>query len=287
MAKYNPVNIAYKEFIPATGINENLPPLIFLHGLTGCKESWEDIPQILADKTNRKAYAIDARDHGDSPRTEEFNFDLNVDDLLHFMDTKNISKAVLIGQSMGGLTATNTALRSPDRVEMLFSEDMYIKKIPQEVLNSITALQKMLTQSMQSIPSNLTEEEALNFLIDSMIQNAPKEFAGLIKKDHLESLKTIFKKNSEGKYGLKANQDKIFEAIQNAETLMKDPSGHFDGPAYFLYGSISPFQVDKEEDHIKKHFPRAELIEFKDASHNVHGDCYEKYIDTILQRIQK
>lgn len=58
-----------------------------------------------------QSYSVDARNHGDSEWNDYFNFDVNVDDLLHFMDVLGIRKAILVGHSMGGKTAIKTALK--------------------------------------------------------------------------------------------------------------------------------------------------------------------------------
>lgn len=62
-----------------------------------------------------QVYAVDARNHGDSDWNDFFNFDINVDDLLYTMDSLSIPKAVLVGHSMGGITALRTALKAVSR----------------------------------------------------------------------------------------------------------------------------------------------------------------------------
>ncbi|GFT05062.1 hypothetical protein NPIL_9701, partial [Nephila pilipes] len=56
------------------------------------------------------AYALDARNHGRSERSEEFHIRYLVKDLFCFMEDMNIPKAVLVGHSMGGQIAYKAAL---------------------------------------------------------------------------------------------------------------------------------------------------------------------------------
>jgi len=286
MADFVPVHIAYKEFTPANGTDESLSPVIFLHGMTASKEYWDDIPQVIADKTKRKAYAIDARNHGDSDHTDDFSFDTNVDDLFHFMDNMNIPKAVLVGHSMGSLTSTNAALRKPERVEMVFSEDMFVKKIPQHAIDPLVGFLKVWMQIVPTIPSNLNETEAKIFALDAMFSKIPPESPQFARKDDLYKLKYSFKRTPTGGYDLKYNKETILRGISNIDTIMSEPSGQYCGPAYFLYGDLSPIQVGKEEENIRTHFPKAELIEFKGATHNVHVEFPDKFKETILQYLQ-
>ncbi|KFM70267.1 Abhydrolase domain-containing protein 11, partial [Stegodyphus mimosarum] len=100
MSSYVPVKLAYKTVEPTSGTGDK-SPIIFLHGCTASSDYWGDIPQTLANETKRKVYLLDARNHGDSEWSDVFNFDVNFNDLAYFMDTMNISKAVLLGHSMG------------------------------------------------------------------------------------------------------------------------------------------------------------------------------------------
>jgi len=284
MAKYVPVNIAHKVFNHTNRTDESLSPVIFLHGLAGSTENWDDIPQVVADETKRKVYALDARNHGDSGHSDDFNFDLNVDDLFHFMDNMNIPKAALVGQSMGGLTASNAALRKPERIEMIVSEDMHITKMPQPIIDTILSFFKLFMEILPNIPSNLNESEATKFAVDTFISKISPDTPFFDEsKAEMDKTTFSFKRTPAGGYDAKFNKEAIFRALSNAETLVSDPCGQFSGPAYFLYGELSPMQVGKGEDIIRKHFPNAELIEFEGANHNVHGEFPDKFKKTVLQ----
>ncbi|CAL1278451.1 unnamed protein product [Larinioides sclopetarius] len=111
MTKIEPVPLVYN-LVEPDGDAIDKPPVIFLHGLSASKEIWHDIPKTVANATKRKVYAVDSRNHGESPWSDVFNFDCNVDDLLHFMDTIRAPKAILIGHSMGGFTSIKTALKA-------------------------------------------------------------------------------------------------------------------------------------------------------------------------------
>lgn len=55
-------------------------------------------------------YALDARNHGDSPHSDNFSVPLMCEDVKHFMKSQDIERAVFIGHSMGGRTAMKLAL---------------------------------------------------------------------------------------------------------------------------------------------------------------------------------
>ncbi|XP_015929175.2 sn-1-specific diacylglycerol lipase ABHD11 [Parasteatoda tepidariorum] len=285
MAGYKPVKIAYKAFEPAGGSNDALAPVIFLHGVICSKEMWDDIPQTIANKTKRKAYVYDARNHGESESSEHYNYDLNVEDLFHFMNGLDIKKAVLVGHSMGGLTATDSALKKPDRVEMVFSEDMFIKKIPAQIVDDAVKYITVWTEVVRNLPKDLKESDAYNQAVDILYEKNPgtEMFS---PKEVLKKSKLLLKRKSDGGYDINFVKDPMLKSFRDPETLRTNPSGEFNGPAYFLYGGNSPFAVGNEESHIKKHFPKAELIEFEGASHSIHGEFPEKFVQTIVSRLQ-
>lgn len=55
--------------------------------------------------------AIDARNHGLSPKSPEHNYDVLAADLKALYDHLGINKAALIGHSMGGRVMINFALK--------------------------------------------------------------------------------------------------------------------------------------------------------------------------------
>jgi pimeloyl-ACP methyl ester carboxylesterase len=101
---------------------EKGPALVLLHGLGASWESW--LLNINAFAQDYRVFAPDLLYFGKSakPKTEPTNLDF-VNFVLAFMDTLGISRASLIGNSMGGAIAANTAIQQPSRVEHLVLAD--------------------------------------------------------------------------------------------------------------------------------------------------------------------
>ncbi|GFY29196.1 hypothetical protein TNCV_4723241 [Trichonephila clavipes] len=60
--RHSPVRLAYQVFEPKEGADDQLPPLIFQHGVIASKETWGVLPQILADRSKRKVnYILSSR----------------------------------------------------------------------------------------------------------------------------------------------------------------------------------------------------------------------------------
>ncbi|KFM70264.1 Abhydrolase domain-containing protein 11, partial [Stegodyphus mimosarum] len=287
MSKYVPVRLAYKTVEPVCGASDK-PPIIFLHALTASSDCWLDIPQTIANETKRKIYLLDARNHGDSEWSDEFDLDVYSIDLVQFMDTLNIPKAALLGHSMGGMTAIKTALKEKDRVEMIIVEDMTVRKFPKAVMDMMPKSLTLIQQATEQIPSDIDENDAKKFLFEYVHNQLPPEGKELLKRrDNDAHILTSLKRNPDGGYSLKANIKAILDAVKNTETLISEPNGLYDGPAYFIYGTYSPFVGEADEPYIREFFPNAEFQAIEGATHSVHTDCPQEFTDAVLKFLSK
>jgi pimeloyl-ACP methyl ester carboxylesterase len=104
--------------------------VIMLHGWTDTSRSFYPlIETLVADNTQFHIYALDQRGHGaasmpragDCAATPEDCFEMTDfrDDVLAFMDARDIETAHLVGHSLGTLVGQELALSDPDRVGSL------------------------------------------------------------------------------------------------------------------------------------------------------------------------
>jgi pimeloyl-ACP methyl ester carboxylesterase len=94
-------------------------PVVFVHGLGGCWQNWlENIPRIAAE--GRRVVAIDLPGHGYSemPR-DEISISLFGRAVNAVCDELDLGEVVIVGNSMGGFTAAETAIQFPERVERM------------------------------------------------------------------------------------------------------------------------------------------------------------------------
>jgi len=99
-------------------VGEGNIPVIFLHGYPFDKTMWQLQVDFL--KSSYRLIACDVRGFGKSTDEKDpLSIDLFGDDLIAFMDTLNINKAIVCGLSMGGFIALNAHQRFADRFEAL------------------------------------------------------------------------------------------------------------------------------------------------------------------------
>ena len=116
-AEIDGIRVAYVETGPPEA-----PALIFIHGLLGRLDSWQDNVPAFADRY--RVLALDLPGFGDSEKDDrDYTIALFAQVVKGLMDQKNMAKATLIGNSMGGQVAAFFALHYPERVDKLVLVD--------------------------------------------------------------------------------------------------------------------------------------------------------------------
>ena len=108
----NNFNLSYDD------VGECDVPVIFLHGYPFDKTMWQGQLDLL--KKDYRLIACDIRGFGQSSdETSVLSMELFSGNLIAFMDTLKIKKAILCGLSMGGFIALNVVEKFPERFEAL------------------------------------------------------------------------------------------------------------------------------------------------------------------------
>ena len=94
------------------------PALVFIHGLSGCWPNW--LEQLTAFAPSRRVVALDLPGFGHSPgHAGEVSMPGYARIVADVIAELGISKAVIVGNSMGGLISAELAAEEPGLVERL------------------------------------------------------------------------------------------------------------------------------------------------------------------------
>lgn len=106
------------------GEADRAPGVLLLHGLMGRAAHWASTARWLAER--HRAVALDQRGHGRSERPADgaFTREAYVADAAAAVEQLGLAPAVLIGHSMGALTAWQLAAERPDLVRAVVVCDM-------------------------------------------------------------------------------------------------------------------------------------------------------------------
>ena len=100
------------------------PPVVFLHGIGGNRTNWRE--QLHACAPDYRAIAWDARGYGLSDDYDgPLDFSQFADDMVRLLDHLEISKAFLVGLSMGGRISQDLYFRYPGRVAAMVLCDTF------------------------------------------------------------------------------------------------------------------------------------------------------------------
>ncbi|XP_017066763.1 protein ABHD11 isoform X2 [Drosophila eugracilis] len=167
-----PVELSFDVY---TGENqETRPPLLTYHGLFGSKQNWRGISKALVRKVPRKVYAIDVRNHGESPHSSVHNSRAMSEDLRLILERQNLPKAACMGHSMGGRSMMYFARKYPELVERLIVVDISPISVPRstgemtEIFDAMLSLDLSPSLSM-SEGRKLAREKLLKATEDATV----------------------------------------------------------------------------------------------------------------------
>ncbi|MCU0783562.1 MAG: alpha/beta fold hydrolase [Verrucomicrobia bacterium] len=238
-------------------------PLIVLHGLLGSLDNWQPLGRRFA--AHFKVFAVDLRNHGQSPHSEDVSYDAMAADLEEFMRTHGLPRAHLLGHSMGGKVAMQFALRHPDRVEKLVVVDISPRAYPPRHARTLAALLALDLHTFQ-------RREELD-----------AELARSV--DHAEVRQFLLKnagRDAHGGFHWKANIRGLWESYERL-TVAVTSEKSCNRPALFVCGEQSDYVPAADKDLIRRLFPRAEFCVIAGAGHWVQADQPEMFYASGLK----
>ena len=243
------------------------PPLIIVHGLYGASDNWVSIARDLSD--HFEVFAVDQRNHGESPHDEVHTYAAMRDDLREFMDDQGIEKATLLGHSMGGKTVISFAMAWPERVESLIVVDIApiayhdLAVHSQMTANHAKMIDAMMDLDLEQMESREDASRALAVKIGS-------------ERIRLFLLKNLTREQDQSftwKINLpvlKKSLDEIMDGLPTEEHIKKGGIKGF--PVFFVRGENSDYIRPEDHDVIRKLFPTAEIVSIPNSGHWVHAE---------------
>lgn len=236
------------------------PPLVIAHGLFGSGRNWGVIARRLADR--RAVFAVDMRNHGDSPRAASHRYPDLAADLAEVI--RHIgAPADLLGHSMGGKAAMQLALTQPDLIRRLVVADIAPVAYTHDQTRHIDAMRALDLADLTS------RAEADRRLAATVEDPALRAF-------FLQSLDL----KAEGGPRWRLNLD-VLEAEMPHIVGWPGTTGQFDRPTLFLTGAQSHYVRPEHRDRIRAHFPAARFARIPDAGHWLHAEKPREFEETV------
>ncbi|CAH1994444.1 unnamed protein product [Acanthoscelides obtectus] len=232
-----PVKLSYATYESTTSDRSNqAAPLVIMHGLFGSKSNWNSLCKVYQQKCHpqRKIVAIDSRNHGDSPHSDEHTYAHLAADIKALLEQLGIEKAALLGHSMGGRAVMLFALKYPELVDRLIVEDISpITTSPN--LDSMPSL----FQAMEGVtlPSSIPMSQA-RAMVDEQLTKY------IFNKPLRAFLLTNLVATDSGSYTWRINIPVLMKNFNNVARFPIVNDVCYDGPVLFVAGKESDFVVD-------------------------------------------
>ncbi|XP_037075207.1 protein ABHD11-like isoform X2 [Pollicipes pollicipes] len=246
------------------------PPILIMHGLLGSKSNWNSLSKSIHLKTKRKVINIDARNHGDSPHSEQMDYDVMAQDVIKLIADLKQSKVTLMGHSMGGKTMMMVALNNPRLVSSLVVVDIAPCTRPRaasDIPGLLDALAGVRVTSGRS-------QWAVRKEADGQLERA-------IPDKYLRQFLLTNLVEEAGVVRWRVNLPVLQRSLPRLAAFPRPPTATYEGPTLFVGGQNSNYIEPSAQDEIRALFPAARFIWIPDAGHWVHSEQPARFLEAV------
>jgi esterase len=228
------------------------PDVVLLHGLFGMGSN---LGSIARDLQNRfRVHMVDLPDHGGSAWLPESTIEAMAEAVRDWMDSREVTRAHLLGHSLGGKVAMKIALEEPAMVDRLVVADIAPVAYPRSHdavfagLHAVSAARcENRQQAREVLRTQISEDAVVQFLLLSLYAGDDGILHWRFNVD-----------------GLEAGYAGLLGPVESDES--------FPGDALFIYGEQSAYTPAAFRDEIASLFPAAQFHGIADAGHWLHAE---------------
>ncbi|GAB3017549.1 alpha/beta fold hydrolase [Spirosoma pulveris] len=255
-----------KLFFRQTG--ETGPAIVILHGLFGSSDNWLTNSKAIAAQGYR-VFLVDQRNHGQSPRADDQDYQHMADDLHEFLTDQQLDQPILVGHSMGGKTVMQYAMSYPGTFAKLVVVDIAPKFYPihhAEIIRGLKAINLLGIKGRNEADAVLQAYEPILPVRQFLLKNLYR--------------------NEEGVFDWRINIPVIERELHGIGEELTNPS-IVTTPTLFIRGSESPYIIDDDIPAIKRIFPNAQIETIRGAGHWVQAEKPVEFVDVLINFIRK
>jgi len=240
--------------------------LIIIHGLFGMCDNWNTLGKRFSKYYT--VHLVDLRNHGRSPHSDEFNYDVMSSDIMQYITDKNIKDPRILGHSLGGKVAMKVAIDNPNLISKLIVADISPKKyntsFHEDLLLKISKINLNLYSKRNDVEkallSSISDFNIRSFILKNLYRNEFKNFSW--------------------RFNVKSLLHKLHN-IQE-DSFVK---GKCHVPTTFIRGGNSDYITKEDEVKIHKHFINCSILTIKNAGHWLHAEQPKDFFDMVTRAL--
>jgi pimeloyl-ACP methyl ester carboxylesterase len=238
--------------------------LIIIHGLFGMSDNWTTLGKQFSKYW--KVHLIDLRNHGRSPHSEDFNYDVMCEDVLEYIADNNITNPIILGHSLGGKVAMKLAFTHPDKIGKLIVVDISPRQYNTDFVQN-------LLRTLYQLPlENFEKREEIDHILSETYQD---------RGMRLFLMKNLYR-NKHKEFDWRFNIDVLLEKVSNIQEA-DFIKGVCNIPIHFIKGGDSNYITTEDELIINKHFTDFSIATFDGAGHWIHADQPERFYNEVIK----
>ncbi|GAW12612.1 hypothetical protein ANO14919_019820 [Xylariales sp. No.14919] len=256
-------------------------PIIFMHGLFGSKKNNRSVSKVLARDLKRHVYAIDLRNHGESPHANRHDYVAMADDVAGFIGEHGLKEPTLIGHSMGAKTAMTLALDQPSLISDIVSVDnapidATLSRDFATYIRGMRHIEEAGVTRQSEADSILASYESDLGIRQFLLGNAYRAPVTSDANDETNAKKNIVK--------FRIPLDFLAKSLDNmGDFPFHNPDeSRFEKPALFVRGTHSKYVPDEAIPIIGRFFPRFSLVDIG-AGHWVISEKPAEFLRSVIE----
>ena len=242
-------------------------PLLILHGFFGMGDNWKTLANKFS--TDFQVHIIDHRNHGRSFHSDDFSYELMIEDLLYYISYYKLTKVNILGHSMGGKIGMLFAVEFSEKVNKLVVADIAPRYYPPHHQFILEALNSVDFSKISS------RNEVDDILKEYISEYRIRQFL----------LKNVYRKSKDS-FGFRMNLHSLTENVEEVGEALPSFT-QFDGETLFLKGENSGYISFEDEVLIKNHFPNSIVETISNAVHLLHAENPNEFFDKINLFLKK
>lgn len=245
--------------------NLNKKPLFILHGLFGSSDNWQTLAKKFAERY--VVYLVDQRNHGHSPHSDDFDYELMAEDFYTLVKDLGLSKINVIGHSMGGKTVINFAKNHPELLDKMIVVDISHKQYPmhhEQILAGLNAIDLSVVK---------TRGNADKVLSEYVSELGVRQFL-------LKNLYWIEKGQLAWRINIPVLSREIYRIIDAIEFDQISVN------TLFIRGGRSNYILESDYSEINTQFPQSEIYSIEESGHWIHAEAPVEFYNKVVDYLQ-